>query len=49
MSGFTLKHLGLTMEPEHGNPMEVEGVLNPAAAHGPYGKPGQPMVSGQFV
>ncbi len=38
MSGFKLKRLGQIMEPEAGNPMEVEGVLNPAAARGPDGK-----------
>jgi predicted GH43/DUF377 family glycosyl hydrolase len=32
-----LKRLGLMMEPEPGNPMEVEGVLNPAAVRGPDG------------
>ncbi len=37
MSGIKLKRLGLMMEPEPGNPMEVEGVLNPAAARGPDG------------
>ena len=37
MSGFTLRRLGLVMEPEPGNPQEVEGVLNPAAARGPDG------------
>ena len=37
MSGFKLKRLGLMMEPEPGNPMEVEGVLNPAAVRGPDG------------
>src|ERR1700687_3868257 len=34
MSGFTLQRLGMLMEPEPGNPQEVEGVLNPAAARG---------------
>ena len=38
MSGFELKRLGQIMEPEPGNPFEVEGVLNPAAARGPDGK-----------
>ncbi len=38
MSGFMLQRLGLVMEPEPGNPMEVEGVLNPAAVRGPDGK-----------
>jgi beta-1,2-mannobiose phosphorylase / 1,2-beta-oligomannan phosphorylase len=37
MSGFKLQRLGLMMEPEPGNPQEVEGVLNPAAARGPDG------------
>ena len=34
MSGFHLQRLGLVMEPESGNPHEVEGVLNPAAVRG---------------
>jgi predicted GH43/DUF377 family glycosyl hydrolase len=38
MSGFELQRLGLVMEPEPGNPQEVEGVLNPAAARGPDGE-----------
>src|SRR5271166_338956 len=38
MSGFQLQRLGLVMEPEPGNPQEVEGVLNPAAARGPDGE-----------
>jgi Predicted glycosylase len=38
MSGLKLQRLGLIMEPESGNPMEVEGVLNPAAVRGPDGK-----------
>src|SRR5208283_2379930 len=38
MVGFKLQRLGLMMEPEPGNPQEVEGVLNPAAARGPDGK-----------
>ncbi len=37
MSGFTLRRLGMVMEPEPGTPQEVEGVLNPAAARGPDG------------
>ena len=37
MSGFQLQRLGLVMEPEPGNPMEVGGVLNPASARGPDG------------
>lgn len=39
MSGFQLHRLGQLMEPQPGNAMEVEGVLNPAAARGPDGKP----------
>jgi predicted GH43/DUF377 family glycosyl hydrolase len=38
MSGFKLKRLGMIMEPEPGNPREIEGVLNPAAIRGPDGK-----------
>jgi predicted GH43/DUF377 family glycosyl hydrolase len=34
MSGFKLQRLGMLMEPEPGNPQEVEGVLNPAAVRG---------------
>jgi beta-1,2-mannobiose phosphorylase / 1,2-beta-oligomannan phosphorylase len=34
---FQLHRLGQIMEPEPGNPQEVEGVLNPAAARGPDG------------
>jgi predicted GH43/DUF377 family glycosyl hydrolase len=37
-SVLRLKRLGMLMEPEPGNPMEVEGVLNPAAARGPDGE-----------
>jgi len=37
MSSFQLKRLGTLMDPEPGNPHEVEGVLNPAAARGPDG------------
>jgi beta-1,2-mannobiose phosphorylase / 1,2-beta-oligomannan phosphorylase len=37
MSGFELKRLGMVMEPEPGNPQEIGGVLNPAAARGPDG------------
>ncbi len=37
MSGFQLRRLGTVMEPEPGNPQEVEGVLNPAAVRGPDG------------
>ena len=38
MSGFQLQRLGMLMEPEPGNPREIEGVLNPAATRGPDGK-----------
>jgi len=38
MSGFQLQRLGLIMQPEPGNPLETEGVLNPAAARGPDGQ-----------
>ena len=38
MAEFQLKRLGLIMEPEPGNPLEVEGVLNPAAVRGPDGQ-----------
>jgi predicted GH43/DUF377 family glycosyl hydrolase len=38
MSAFQLQRLGMLMEPEPGNPNEVEGVLNPAAARGPDGR-----------
>jgi predicted GH43/DUF377 family glycosyl hydrolase len=37
MSTFMLQRLGIVMEPEAGNPHEVEGVLNPGAARGPDG------------
>ena len=38
VSGFQLQRLGMIMEPEPGNPQEVEGVLNPAAVRGPDGE-----------
>jgi predicted GH43/DUF377 family glycosyl hydrolase len=38
MSAFQMERLGILMEPERGNPMEIEGVLNPAAVRGPDGK-----------
>ena len=38
MSEFKLKRLGMVMEPEPGNPTEIEGVLNPAATRGPDGE-----------
>ena len=34
---LVLRRLGTIMEPEPGNPHEIEGVLNPAAARGPDG------------
>ena len=37
MSGFQMRRLGVVMEPEPGNPLEAEGVLNPAAVRGPDG------------
>ena len=37
MSDFQLRRLGQIMEPEPGNPHEIEGVLNPAAIRGPDG------------
>jgi predicted GH43/DUF377 family glycosyl hydrolase len=38
VSGFQLQRLGVVMEPEPGNPQEIEGVLNPAAVRGPDGQ-----------
>jgi len=38
MSDFKLHRLGIVMEPELDNPLEVEGVLNPAAVRGPDGE-----------
>ncbi len=38
MSAFRMQRLGRMMEPEPGNPQEIEGVLNPAAVRGPDGK-----------
>jgi beta-1,2-mannobiose phosphorylase / 1,2-beta-oligomannan phosphorylase len=38
MSGFQMQRLGVVMEPEPGNPLEAEGVLNPAAVRGPDGE-----------
>lgn len=35
---FQLQRLGIVMEPEPGNPHEIEGVLNPGAARGPDGQ-----------
>jgi len=38
MEDFKMRRLGTVMEPEPGNPNEVEGVLNPAAVRGPDGE-----------
>ena len=38
MAGFRLERLGQVMAPEPGDPLEVEGVLNPAAVRGPDGE-----------
>jgi predicted GH43/DUF377 family glycosyl hydrolase len=38
MSELKLHRLGMLMEPQPGNPQEIEGVLNPAAARGPDGE-----------
>ncbi len=38
MSGLKLRRVGMLMEPEPGNPNEVEGVLNPAVARAPDGQ-----------
>ena len=35
---FKVKRLGLVIEPEPGNPNEVEGILNPGAVRGPDGQ-----------
>ena len=35
MNEFKLHRMGMLMEPEPGNPLEVEGVVNPAAVRGP--------------
>ena len=37
MNPFKLQRLGIIMEPEDGNELEAEGVLNPAAIRGPDG------------
>lgn len=37
MAEFKLQRLGMLMEPEPGNEMETEGVLNPGAVRGPDG------------
>ena len=38
VTDFQLERLGVLMEPEMGNPLEAEGVLNPASARGPDGQ-----------
>ena len=38
MNPFKLQRLGIIMEPESGNDLEAEGVLNPAAIRGPDGE-----------
>jgi beta-1,2-mannobiose phosphorylase / 1,2-beta-oligomannan phosphorylase len=38
MSELNLRRLGLIMEPEPGNPHEVDGTLNPAAVRGSDGQ-----------
>ena len=38
MAGFQMRRLGLVMEPEPGNPLEAEGILNPAGVRGPDGQ-----------
>ncbi|MGA7214701.1 MAG: hypothetical protein WBX20_10860 [Terrimicrobiaceae bacterium] len=38
MSGFKLKRLGVVMAPEPGNPLEIDGILNPAVIRGPDGQ-----------
>ena len=38
-----LQRLGLVMEPETGNPLEAEGVLNPASARGRDGQLAGPL------
>ena len=38
MTGLHMRRIGMVMEPEPGNPHEVEGVLNPAAMRGPDGE-----------
>ncbi|MGD0430030.1 MAG: hypothetical protein ABSA58_02960 [Acetobacteraceae bacterium] len=37
MTNFTMKRIGMIMEPRAGDPHEVEGVLNPASARAPDG------------
>ena len=37
MTGFQMRRLGVVMEPQPGNGLEVEGVLNPGGVRGPDG------------
>jgi beta-1,2-mannobiose phosphorylase / 1,2-beta-oligomannan phosphorylase len=37
MTQFQMRRIGLVMEPEPGNPHEIEGTLNPASVRGPDG------------
>jgi len=37
MDEFKLQRIGVVMEPEPGNPQEIEGILNPGAVRGPDG------------
>ena len=36
--GYRLERVGLVMEPQPGNDLEVEGVLNPGSGRGPDGQ-----------
>lgn len=38
MTSFRLQRLGVVMEAEANDPLEAEGVLNPASARGPDGQ-----------
>jgi hypothetical protein len=38
MTEFKMHRIGIIMEPEKNNPLEVEGVLNPAAIRGQDGE-----------
>jgi predicted GH43/DUF377 family glycosyl hydrolase len=38
MTGFQMRRLGVVMEPEPGNPLEIGGVLNPGGVRGPDGQ-----------
>ncbi len=37
MEDFQLRRIRMVMEPETGNPNDIEGVLDPVAARGPNG------------